>query len=316
MPTPAATLPPSPAITGVALSELGLLPTIPWDGGLQATWIPGEAGAQARLETLVAGPLKAYHDLRNLPDKPGTSMLSPHLRFGEISPRQVWHRVQIALQQGEIPSGTDSVTFLNEIGWREFAYHLLYHFPQTVDTPLNPAFEAFPWRHDPTGLKAWQKGLTGYPIVDAGMRQLWHTGWMHNRVRMIVASFLTKDLILPWQQGANWFWDTLVDADLASNTLGWQWAAGSGADAAPYFRIFNPITQGEKFDPDGHYVRRWVPELAAMPAKWIHKPWEAPAEVLSSARVRLGENYPGPMVDHAQARLAALAAYKEISKRP
>jgi deoxyribodipyrimidine photo-lyase len=315
-PVAAAPLKPPPPFQTTPLESLQLLPHIPWDSGLKETWVPGETGAHSRLETLVTGPLKTYHELRNLPDQPGTSLLSPHLHFGEISPRQIWHRVQKALQQGEVPSGMGSVTFLNEIGWREFAYHLLYHFPQTVDTPLNPAFAAFPWRQDPKGLKAWQKGMTGYPIVDAGMRQLWHTGWMHNRVRMIVASFLTKDLILPWQQGAEWFWDTLVDADLASNTLGWQWAAGCGADAAPYFRIFNPITQGEKFDPDGQYVRRWLPELAALPAKWIHKPWAAPEEVLSSARVKLGVTYPEPMVDHAQARLAALAAYKEIAKRP
>lgn len=312
LPYPPALLKPVPPIQGLPLESLKLLPTIPWDTGLANTWAPGETGAHTRLETLIAGPLKAYHDLRNLPDKPGTSMLSPHLRFGEISPRQIWHRIQQALHQNEIPGGTGSVTFLNEIGWREFAYHLLYHFPQTVDTPLNPAFAAFPWRKAPHDLTTWQKGLTGYPIVDAGMRQLWHTGWMHNRVRMIVASFLTKDLILPWQQGADWFWDTLVDADLASNTLGWQWAAGSGADAAPYFRIFNPISQGEKFDPEGHYVRQWVPELAHLPAKWVHKPWEAPTDVLLTARITLGHNYPAPIVDHAQARLAALAAYKSL----
>ena len=215
---------------------------------------------------------------------------------------------------GVFPASAGAKVFLSEVGWREFAHHLLYHFPHTPAEPLREDFATFPWAKDPGGrrLRAWQRGRTGYPIVDAGMRQLWATGWMHNRVRMIAASFLVKHLRLPWQQGAAWFWDTLVDADLANNTLGWQWTAGCGADAAPYFRIFAPVTQGERFDGEGAYVRRWVPELARLPAKWIHRPWEAPAEVCADAGVDLGETYPRPMVDHAEARAAALAAFQSM----
>jgi deoxyribodipyrimidine photo-lyase len=198
--------------------------------------------------------------------------------------------------------------FLRQLGWREFAHHLLFRFPGTVHAPLRPEFGVFPWRDDAEGLVAWQQGRTGYPLVDAGMRQLWTTGWMHNRVRMLVASFLVKDLLLPWRQGASWFLDTLVDADLADNTLGWQWVSGCGADAAPYFRVFNPAVQGEKFDPEGRYVREWVPELDGMPDRWVHRPWEAPPIVLSKAGVTLGVSYPRPIVDHAAARLRALAA--------
>ena len=205
--------------------------------------------------------------------------------------------------------------FLSEVGWREFAHHLLYHFPSTPERPLRTDFAAFPWQKDAKQLHAWQRGLTGYPIVDAGMRQLWTTGWMHNRVRMIVASFLVKHLRISWQEGARWFWDTLVDADLASNTLGWQWSAGCGADAAPYFRIFNPILQGGKFDPEGHYVRRWVPELAKLPVEFIHQPWAAPMDVLAEAGLTLGKDYPQPIVDHGEARVAALAALQAMRGR-
>ena len=200
----------------------------------------------------------------------------------------------------------------SELGWREFAHHLLFHFPHTPEQPLRKYFDAFPWKRDREHLRAWQRGRTGYPIVDAGMRELWHTGWMHNRVRMVVASFLVKDLLIPWQEGAAWFWDTLVDADLANNTLGWQWTAGCGADAAPYFRIFNPVSQGEKFDPHGDYVRRWVPELDKLPSTWVHKPWEAPADALADAGIELGTNYPWPIVDHREARSRALAALQRI----
>jgi deoxyribodipyrimidine photo-lyase len=202
-----------------------------------------------------------------------------------------------------------STHYLREIAWREFAHHLLVHFPHTPLQPLRPEFERFPWQENAAHLKAWQKGLTGYPIVDAGMRELWATGWMHNRVRMIVASFLVKHLLLPWQEGADWFWDTLVDADLPNNTLGWQWSAGCGADAAPYFRIFNPILQGVKFDPEGTYVRRWIPELAALDTRYIHTPWETPPAFLALAKIKLGEDYPHPIVDHAQARQRALQAF-------
>jgi deoxyribodipyrimidine photo-lyase len=242
-------------------------------------------------------------------------MLSPHLHFGEIGPRQIWAAVQaLSTDSGVFPPSKGAAVFLSEVGWREFAHHLLFHFPHTPGSPLREDFNRFPWAEDPEGekLRAWQRGRTGYPIVDAGMRELWHTGWMHNRVRMIAGSFLVKHLRLPWQAGARWFWDTLVDADLAANTLGWQWTAGCGADAAPYFRVFAPVLQGQKFDADGAYVRRWVPELARLPIEYLHSPWEAPPEVLARADVALGHSYPRAIVDHARARAEALAAFKSI----
>ena len=205
--------------------------------------------------------------------------------------------------------------FVAEIAWRDFSAHLLHEFPYMAERAFRPEFDAMPWRSDPAGLAAWKEGRTGYPLVDAGMRQLWATGWMHNRVRMVVASFLVKHLLIDWREGEAWFWDTLVDADLASNVQNWQWVAGSGADAAPYFRIFNPVLQSEKFDADGRYVRRWVPELGALPARWIHAPWTAPSEVLAQAGVRLGQTYPRPVVDHSQARLRALEALKTLALR-
>ncbi len=300
----------------LALDELALLPTLKWDAGFAAMWQPGEAGALKRLKKFIAGPLAGYAEQRNLPDIEGTSALSPHLHFGDIGPRQIWAAVRaLSKDSGVFPANRGAQVFLTEVGWREFAHHLLYHFPSTPEQPLRTDFAAFPWRKDPQQLRAWQRGLTGYPIVDAGMRQLWATGWMHNRVRMIVASFLVKHLRLSWQEGAGWFWDTLVDADLASNTLGWQWSAGCGADAAPYFRIFNPILQGGKFDPTGAYVRRWVPELAKLPVEFIHQPWEAPMDVLAGAGLALGRDYPHPIVDHGEARLAALAALKSMRGR-
>jgi len=297
------------------ITSLSLVPKIPWDEGFYEVWTPGEAGARKALNRFIIDALAGYAVDRDRPGTRGTSCLSPHLHFGEIGPRQIWHAVQETAASQEIKGmikGAD--TFLREVGWREFAYHLLFHFPHTPDKPLREEFSDFPWLRDPKGLKAWQKGLTGYPIVDAGMRELWHTGWMHNRVRMIVASFLVKDLLIPWREGARWFWDTLVDADLASNTLGWQWTAGCGADAAPYFRIFNPLLQGAKFDPDGIYVRRWVPELARLPDEFIHKPWEAGPLILKAAGVELGKTYPAPIVDHSKARDRALAALGEIKK--
>jgi len=297
------------------LAELALLPRIGWDAGFSTTWTPGEAGAAKRLKQFAARAMEDYADTRNFPDRDGTSMLSPWLHCGEISPRQIWAAVQAqAKDSGVFPPSNGARVFLSEVGWREFAHHLLFHFPHTPEAPLREDFKRFPWAADPGGvrLRAWQRGQTGYPIVDAGMRQLWHTGWMHNRVRMIVASFLVKHLRLSWTHGAAWFWDTLVDADLASNTLGWQWSAGCGADAAPYFRVFAPVLQGEKFDASGAYVRQWVPELARMPAEHIHAPWEAPLHVLAEADVQLGGNYPSPIVDHAKARAEALAAFKAL----
>jgi deoxyribodipyrimidine photo-lyase len=288
----------------LALRELGLEPNLKWAQGIHAVWQPGEAGAHVALKRFCRDAFTGYTANRNRPDLTGTSRLSPHLHFGELSPRQIWHVLRSS-------AGVDwrGSQFLAEVGWREFAHHLLYHFPHTPTEPLRPEFKKFPWREDAAALKAWQTGRTGYPLVDAGMRELWTTGWMHNRVRMVVASFLVKDLLLPWQTGARWFWDTLVDADLAQNTLGWQWTAGCGADAAPYFRVFNPVSQGEKFDPQGDYVRRWCPELTHLPAKWIHQPWAAPESVLQAAGVWVGKNYPAPIVSHAIAREVALEAY-------
>ncbi len=297
------------------LAEFELLPRIPWDTGMREMWTPGEAGARARLKHFAAKAMDAYATDRDLPDRDGTSQLSPWLHFGEIGPRQVWAAVEArGKASGVFPPSNGARVFLTEIGWREFAHHLLFHFPKTPEQPLREEFARFPWADDPgkKKLRAWQRGRTGYPIVDAGMRQLWHTGWMHNRVRMVVASFLVKHLRLPWQRGAEWFWDTLVDADLASNTLGWQWSAGCGADAAPYFRVFAPVLQGVKFDSNGDYVRRWVPELAKLPAEHIHAPWEAPLDILAGAGVKLGETYPAPIVDHAKARAEALAAFKQL----
>ena len=270
------------------------------------SWTPGEIGALAALERFADGPLASYETARDLPGVNGTSRLSPHLRFGEISPARVWH---------EVEPHAGSEPFLRQLLWREFAYDVLEHFPETPEKPLHDRYASFPWSRDFEGLAAWQSGQTGYPLVDAGMRELLATGWMHNRVRMVVASFLVKDLLLPWQQGAVWFWRLLSDADLANNTLGWQWAAGCGADATPYVRVFNPVTQGVRFDVRGAYVREWVPELSALPDAWIHRPWEAPREELRAAGVELGTTYPAPIVDHAKARARALAVFEALKSR-
>jgi deoxyribodipyrimidine photo-lyase len=300
----------------LALAALELEPKLDWAKGMHAAWDPGEADAQTNLEQFLSHAFDQYSEHRNRPDVTGTSRLSPHLHFGEISPRQVWQELKaLAAKRGLSVEQWRGSQFLTEVGWREFAHHLLYHFPHTPLEPLRADFRNFPWRKDAQWLRAWQQGLTGYPIVDAGMRELWATGWMHNRVRMIVASFLVKDLLLPWQEGARWFWDTLVDADLAQNTLGWQWTAGCGADAAPYFRVFNPTSQGEKFDPHGHYVRRWCPELARLPDKWLHQPHAAPGGILRAARVELGRDYPPPIVSHAIAREVALEAFAGLKSQ-
>jgi deoxyribodipyrimidine photo-lyase len=288
------------------------LPAQDWASGLSQAFRPGEPEALRRLERFTQEALEDYTSRRDEPGSPGTSRLSPHLHFGELGPRQIWHAVRrAALAQGRNFSWRDS-QFLAEVGWREFAHHLLYHFPHTPEQPLRADFARFPWQSSGALLSAWQRGATGYPIVDAGMRELWRTGWMHNRVRMIAASFLVKDLLLPWTEGARWFWDTLVDADLASNTLGWQWVAGCGADAAPFFRVFNPVTQGVRFDRAGVYVRRWIPELAGLPDRFIHEPWAAPPTVLRTAGVALGVDYPEPLVVHEAARRRALQAFESI----
>lgn len=298
------------------LLDWDLQPTAPnWAGGFEDAWTPGEAGARERLTSFLEGPVSQYKDDRNRPDvSDGTSGLSPHLHFGEIGPAQVWRATQARIEAGDADEGSARV-FLSEIGWREFSYVQLFRNPDLATENYNSDFDNMPWRDDDEGYAKWTKGLTGYPIVDAGMRQLWHTGWMHNRVRMIVASFLTKHLLVHWQRGEDWFWDTLVDADPAANSASWQWTAGSGADAAPYFRVFNPITQGQKFDETGDYVRQWVPELADLPTKHIHAPWEASEHVLSDAGVTLGETYPHPMVEHKTGRERALEAYETLKKQ-
>jgi deoxyribodipyrimidine photo-lyase len=293
------------------LADWGLHPTRPdWSTGFDV-WTPGEGGALAMLDLFLGGAAKTYAEARNLPGVEGTSRLSPHLHFGEVGPRQVWRAVQTATEAGRVPFD-QAAKFLAELGWREFNHHLLFHWPDLPTANFKPEFDRFIWRDDPAGLEAWQTGGTGYPIVDAGMRELWTTGFMHNRVRMIVASFLIKHLMIDWREGEAWFRDTLVDADIAQNAANWQWVAGSGADASPWFRIFNPITQGEKFDPDGVYVRRWCPELAKLPNDVLHQPWTASEGRLVAAGVRLGHTYPRPIIEHSAARTRALDAYAAV----
>lgn len=287
------------------LSSWKLLPVKPdWAGEFAEVWEPGEEAARAKLDDFLDGAMQGYKEQRDFPAKQATSMLSPYLALGLISPARIWEATR-----GLPLSPDDIIHFRKELVWREFSYHLLYHFPKLPYCNWNDRFDGFSWQNDAKQFRLWTRGQTGYPIVDAGMRQLWRHGFMHNRVRMIVASFLVKDLLIDWRRGEGWFRDTLIDADPASNAASWQWVAGSGADAAPFFRIFNPVLQGEKFDPDGAYVREFVPELAKLESKYIHRPFEAPASVLEKAGVRLGETYPEPMVDHATARDGALKAY-------
>jgi len=294
-----------------ALSAWRLHPRRPdWSGGF-SPWRPGERGAQRRLDDFLERRLPRYASDRNSPGLEGTSTLSPHLAFGEIGPRQIWAATQAAAASGA-PSG-DAESFLRELGWREFNYHILFHHPEVISKSFKPAFDEFPWRVDAPGFRAWRRGRTGYPLVDAGMRQLWATGWMHNRVRMVTASFLTKHLGMDWRLGEAWFWDTLVDADLANNVAGWQWVAGCGADAAPYFRIFNPTLQAEKFDLGGDYVRRWVPELSVLSDAEIHQPWRFLETSLLAKTDDLEQPYPRRIVDHAMARARALDAYRSLT---
>ncbi|MEM7214262.1 MAG: deoxyribodipyrimidine photo-lyase [Pseudomonadota bacterium] len=309
----------SPAVNLAELHGLGeklddwqLLPVRPdWASGWKSNWNPGEQGAQNVLESFLNDGLDGYGELRNRPDLPNVSRLSPHIHFGEISPRMICAKA--GFHGAEFPDLSKDINkLLSQIGWRDFACHLLYHFPEIPQRNWKPAFDAYPWQENPGLLSRWQRGMTGYPMVDAGMRELWHTGYMHNRVRMLVASFLVKHLRIHWREGEAWFWDTLLDADLANNTVSWQWVTGSGADAAPYFRIFNPISQGSKFDPKGEYVRKWCPELSELPNDLIHRPFEANAIELSEANITLGKTYPHPIVDHKQARAAALSSYEKV----
>ncbi|MCY4049451.1 MAG: deoxyribodipyrimidine photo-lyase [Hyphomicrobiales bacterium] len=293
---------------GTGIDALGLLPTTDWHSGLDPHWTIGEKSAHHRLKAFISKGLPAYKDGRDIPAKPYVSRLSPHLHFGEISPNRIWHAVRNMGDNEHVDR------FCCEMGWREFSYNLLYHNPELPRKNLQPKFDAFPWTKNTEYLRAWQKGQTGVPMVDAGMRELWQTGYMHNRTRMIVGSFLVKNLRLHWHHGERWFWDTLVDADLADNSANWQWIAGCGADAAPYFRIFNPVTQGKNFDPDGSYVRKYIPEIAALPDKYLFSPWEAPKPVLKEAGVELETTYPKPVVDLKQSRKAALEAFRSLKQ--
>ena len=297
------------------LEDLNLLPKINWDEEMNSRWDISEAAAHTRLDEFVMDDLQDYREGRNFPNKPNVSRLSPYLHFGQISPNIAWHR---ASEAGAFVTNEKSLdTFLSELGWREFSNYLLYHFPKLPTDNLQARFDLFPWAENTDAdLKAWQRGNTGYPLVDAGMRELYNTGYMHNRVRMVVGSFLVKNLLVHWHHGERWFWDCLVDADLASNSASWQWIAGCGADAAPFFRIFNPITQSEKFDKQGAYIRRYVPELANLPDKYIHAPWLAPSEILTAAGVDIGIDYPAPIIDIKESRERALAAFAVTKVQP
>ena len=289
------------------IGTLDLLPRINWYSQIQGAWKPGEEGAQKRLDQFLEQGLLDYKEGRNFPFKENVSRLSPHLHFGEISPNEVWYQAKTKESVSGIQKSLEH--FLSELGWREFSYYLLYHFPSLPKQNFQAKFNKFPWIKNELFLESWQKGETGYPIVDAGMRELWQTGYMHNRLRMVVGSFLVKNLLIDWREGEDWFWDCLVDADLASNSAGWQWVAGSGADAAPYFRIFNPVTQGLKFDPEGEYTKKYVPELKLLPNKFLFSPWEAPKEILEKAGIELGKDYPEPIVDLKYSRELALEAF-------
>jgi deoxyribodipyrimidine photo-lyase len=319
-------------IDSLSINDLSLLPKKTWYTKFHTYWSPGEETAFECVQSFIDLKLGLYERERDFPAQETVMKLSPHLAWGEIGVRWLWYKLSEAALAGPLSNSRLSLdnhsnnqshlslqieSVLRQLVWREFAYHQLTHFPNMIDTPLKSSFLSFPWQDDTTLLEKWQRGLTGYPLVDAGMRQLWETGWMHNRVRMIVASFLVKHLLIPWTQGAAWFWETLVDADLAVNAMNWQWVAGCGIDAAPYFRIFNPITQGVKFDEEGNYIKKWIPSLAMLPTPYIHRPWEAPKELLIRANIQLGKDYPWPIIDHAYARERALRAYDHVkTKQP
>ncbi len=302
-------------LPSLQVDELGLLPAIRWDEKFHAYWEPGEKGAIARWQRFTEEGISRYVEDRDIPSADSVSLLSPHLAWGDISVRSIWHAVK-RLNDAETEEymHTSIEAFLRQLIWREFAYHQLIHFPTMVHTPLREQFKEFPWLGSDEEFARWQKGVTGYPLVDAGMRELWETGAMHNRVRMVVASFLVKHLLISWTEGSNWFKETLVDFDVANNAMGWQWVAGSGIDAAPYFRIFNPTLQSKKFDADGAYIRKWLPELAKLPSKYIHEPWKVQADVLLEAGIKLGTTYPLPVIDHSLARNRALEAFAKVKK--
>lgn len=310
---PKSLTPPEKALKSDALKDWKLLPqTVDWAEGFGKHWTPGEEGARDRLDTFCKTYLADYSAGRNRPAEDASSRLSPHLRWGEVSPFRVLEVASAYAKRRKSIADDELANFRSELLWRDFNYHVLFHDPDLPSENLNPKFDKLRWRKSKSDLKAWQKGQTGYPIVDAGMRQLWTTGWLHNRLRMIVGSFLTRDLLIDWREGEAWFWDTLVDGDIANNTAQWQWIAGTGADAQPFFRIFNPVTQSEKFDPEGVYIRRYVPELAKLPTEALHAPWEADPDVLEKAGVELGKTYPKPIVEHAAARARALEAYEVV----
>ena len=290
------------------LDELNLLPRLDWADGFKEIWKAGEQEALKKMDAFIHRKADDYKSGRNYPAKEAVSRLSPHLHFGEVSPNTVWHALK------KLPDNDDVDCVRTQLGWREFSYSLLYYFPSVTHENLQSKFNRFPWRENQEHLRAWQQGKTGYPLVDAGMRELWQTGYMHNRVRMVVGSFLVKNLLIHWRRGQEWFWDCLVDADLANNSLSWQWIAGCGVDAAPFFRIFNPVTQSEKYDPDGDYTRRFVPELKDLPNKYLHQPWIAPEQILEQADITLGDNYPLPIVDIKYSRERALEAYRSIKQ--
>lgn len=292
----------------LTLEKMDLIPMVRWDRKLEAHWSIGEEAALEKLRAFVESGLSGYRRGRDFPAQRHVSRLSPHLHFGEVSPNQAW------TASWSETENEDGAHFHSELGWREFSSHLLYHFPALPSANLQPKFDTFPWRNDPAALDAWCRGMTGIPLVDAGMRELWNTGYMHNRLRMVVGSFLVKNMLISWRHGAAWFWGCLLDADLANNSAGWQWIAGSGADAAPYFRVFNPVTQGHKFDPTGEYTRHHLPELARLPDRYLFSPWEAPGQVLQRANVVIGETYPSPVVDIAASRKRALDAFASLRR--
>ena len=303
----------TPTIKSDSLFSLNLLSKTSWAEGFSEIWEPGEEGALKKLDSFLENKLLTYKEQRDFPALESTSKLSPHLHFGKISPHLIWQQIHKKYGTSFFQTSNDSIElFLRELGWREFCTYILYHFPDLPSQNFIKKFDYFKWNKNENHLEAWQKGATGYPIIDARMRQLWKWGWMHNRIRMIVASFLTKNLLIDWRQGQRWFEDTLVDADLANNSAGWQWTAGTGIDAAPYFRIFNPITQGQKFDPQGDYIREWVPELSNIPLEYIHCPWKAPQETLRKANLTLGQKYPYPIVDYSLTRKKALELYHSL----